>query len=42
VTLRFHGDRPPLAASLLVGCDGGQSAVRAQLLGDDPPTFAGS
>ena len=28
-------------ASLLLGCDGGQSAVREQLLGDGPPQYLG-
>lgn len=32
---------PPLTAAVLVGADGNQSAVRAQLLGDGPPTYSG-
>lgn len=28
-------------AALLIGCDGGQSGVRQQLLGDGPPSFLG-
>ena len=30
-----------VAAQLLVGCDGGQSAVREAMLADGPPTFLG-
>jgi 2-polyprenyl-6-methoxyphenol hydroxylase-like FAD-dependent oxidoreductase len=32
---------PPLRAAVLVGADGNQSGVRAQLLGDGPPTYTG-
>lgn len=42
VTLHFtSGAHPPVKARLLVGADGSQSGVRAQLLGDGPPLFAG-
>lgn len=41
VTLHFtSGAHPPVKARLLVGADGSQSGVRAQLLGDGPPLFA--
>ncbi|KAL4425131.1 hypothetical protein ABPG77_008236 [Micractinium sp. CCAP 211/92] len=33
--------RRSLHAALLIGCDGGQSAVREQLIGDGPPQFLG-
>jgi 2-polyprenyl-6-methoxyphenol hydroxylase-like FAD-dependent oxidoreductase len=42
VTIHFQGGRPPVTARLLVGCDGGQSAVRKQCIGDGPPVFAGT
>ncbi|KAI3424950.1 hypothetical protein D9Q98_008332 [Chlorella vulgaris] len=42
VTIHFQGGRPPVTARLLVGCDGGQSAVRKQCIGDGPPVFAGA
>ena len=42
VTLRFQGDHQPVQARVVVGADGGQSALRAQLLNDGPPTYAGT
>ncbi|PSC68944.1 Isovaleryl-dehydrogenase [Micractinium conductrix] len=42
VTLRFQGDHQPVQARVVVGADGGQSALRAQLLNDGPPTYADS
>lgn len=42
VTLHFTaGAHPPVKARLLVGADGSQSGVRAQLFDDGPPLFAG-
>ena len=32
----------PVTARMLVGADGGQSAVRAQCIGDGPPLFLGA
>ncbi|KAL4459092.1 hypothetical protein ABPG75_013957 [Micractinium tetrahymenae] len=42
VTVHFGGGSRPVAARLLVGCDGAQSAVRQQLLVDGPPDYLGS
>lgn len=42
LTLHFVADtHPPVKARLVVGADGSQSGVRAQLLDDGPPLFAG-
>lgn len=42
VRLEFlGGSHRPVRASLLVGADGAQSAVRQQLLADGPPTYQG-
>lgn len=37
VVLSFHGGQPPVAAGLLVGADGGCSAVRSQCIKGDGP-----
>ena len=39
--MRFADGRPPITASLLIGCDGNRSAVREACLGDGPPAFMG-
>lgn len=43
VVVEFDTPEGParLHASLLIGCDGGQSAVREQLIGDGPPQYLG-
>ena len=35
------GERVTVSSAVAVGCDGNQSAVRAALLGDGPPHYAG-
>lgn len=43
VSVQFEGPEGPASveAALLVGCDGSQSLVREQLLGDGPPAYLG-
>lgn len=43
VEVEFETPEGPrrLRAALLIGCDGGQSAVREQLIGDGPPQYLG-
>ena len=39
LTVRFKDGSEEISARLLIGCDGSQSAVRAQCLADGPPEF---